>query len=122
MRKWFVILGALMLFGAGVALILPRTGHENPVVDSDPTSNPGSELPQFHEVSVTSGQQDSPLAITGRVVDQRGTPVPNAKVSLSSSAQQDLSTTHCDVCERPLLSCENGESWLKVSALLHQAR
>ncbi|MFL5320297.1 MAG: carboxypeptidase regulatory-like domain-containing protein, partial [Myxococcaceae bacterium] len=120
MRKWPIIIVALLLLGGGVAFLLPRPGPSEQSHDTAATQ-PVS-LPEFHEIAVTGGQTQSPLALTGRVMDQGGKPVANAKVSLSASAQQDLSTARCDICERPLLSCENGESFLKVAALLHQSR
>lgn len=122
MRKWIVVASALALIGVGIALVWPRTPAGDDGSSNPDTSQADQKLPEFTQVAVTSSQPGAGLALTGRVLDQGGKPVPNARVSLSASAQQDLSTISCDVCGRPILTCEAGETAPKIAALLHQQK
>ncbi|AKF82270.1 hypothetical protein MFUL124B02_26730 [Myxococcus fulvus 124B02] len=122
MRNWILIgiLSALVV--AGAAWLWSRS--DRAPRDSRASASLGStskSLPEFSAVEVTSGSQEG-LALTGRVLDSSGRPVPDAEVFLSASAERTLVDVRCDECDQALLSCPARESTLHTLAFFEQQR
>jgi protocatechuate 3,4-dioxygenase beta subunit len=108
MRKWLVIAAASVLVLVGAALLWPRSAPSSE--STRPAASPAARaLPEFAEVEVSSGEAEG-LALTGRVLDPSGRPLPGAEVSLAASAQKTLTSVRCEECGQALLSCPANES------------
>lgn len=112
-KRWLLILGGLSVL-AGAAIVWPA--HPTAGASSEPVSNSPPQH-RFERVDVSSHAQPG-LALTGRVVDVQGRPVPGAQVLLAASSQASLASVSCGDCGQPLLSCPARESALRVQELL----
>lgn len=118
MRNWILIGLSVALLVAGVAWFASGSGPRTPASSSEAPKS--AALPTFSAVDVSSGS-DEGLALTGRVLDSSGRPVPGAEVSLSASAEKTLADVRCDECGQALLSCPARETSLQTLAFFeHQ--
>ncbi|XXF80821.1 carboxypeptidase regulatory-like domain-containing protein [Myxococcaceae bacterium GXIMD 01537] len=119
MRKWLVIGTASLLVAVGAALLWPRDpAPEGAPEASSGTSGPAGP-PRFAQVDVSSGDAEG-LTLTGRVLDPRGQPLPDAEVFLAASAQKTLTSLRCDSCEKALLACPANETAAHVLAFFEE--
>ena len=118
MRKWFVIGVACTLVFLAVAVLRPVGARLPAPVSVPPVAR---TLPDFAPVEVSSGSAEG-LALSGRVLDAAGRPVPDAEVFLAASAQKTLTSVRCDECGQALLACPARESGLHARAFFEQAR
>ncbi|MDY7232513.1 carboxypeptidase regulatory-like domain-containing protein [Hyalangium rubrum] len=120
MRKWLVIGAASVLVVVCGALFWPQSEPSRPSRASAASDSPSSRaLPEFQAVEVSSGEAEG-LALTGRVLDPTGRPVPGAEVFLAASAQKTITSVRCDECGQPLLSCQAHESGVHALAFFEQ--
>ncbi|MCP3103486.1 carboxypeptidase regulatory-like domain-containing protein [Myxococcus sp. K15C18031901] len=122
MRKWILIGVTLALVALGATWLWSRPGadtRESGAPRGPLTASKG--LPEFSAVEVSSGGQEG-LALTGRVLDPSGRPVPDAEVFLAASAERTLVDVRCDECGLALLSCQAHETALHALAFFEQQR
>lgn len=119
MRKWLVIGAAVVLVVVGGTMFWPQSDPSSSPRASAPESPESRALPQFRSVEVSSGEAEG-LALTGRVVDPTGRPVPGAEVFLAASAQKTITSVRCEECGLALLSCPAHESGIHALAFFEQ--
>lgn len=113
MRRWWFIIGALVLaLGIAGFLLWPR-GAE-PLTDTPVTALD----PEFKSVDVRASGNQQGLTLTGVVKEPGGKPIANAEVFLAASTQPSLTALRCGVCNEWLLSCHAHETARSVATLL----
>jgi hypothetical protein len=119
MRKWLVIGAAAVLVVVGGTVYWPQSDPSRSPSASAPEPPESRALPEFQAVEVSSGEAEG-LALTGRVLDPRGRPVPGAEVFLAASAQKTITSVRCEECDQPLLSCPAHETAIHALAYFEQ--
>ncbi|WP_044186601.1 carboxypeptidase-like regulatory domain-containing protein [Hyalangium minutum] len=120
MRKWLVIGAVCVLAVVGAAVFWLQPEPVTPLRVPASETAAARPLPDFQAVEVSSGEAEG-LALTGRVLEPSGRPIPGAEVFLAASAQKTLTSVRCDECGLPLLSCPARESGIQSLAFFeHQ--